>query len=153
LFTYGNDTVYNDEFTRVFLKNNQKETHSDSSIRAYLDLYINFKLKVKEATERRMDTIPSFVAELKGYRDQLAKNYMVDTAITQRLIDEAYERMKTEVKVSHIMVALSPGALPKDTLAAYEKMNALLKRTEGGESFDSVAYKASEDRSAKYNFG
>lgn len=153
LFTYGDQKVGVEEFQRFFLKNNQKETHSDSSIRAYLNLYINFKLKVAEAKALKMDTASEFINELKGYRSQLAKNYLVDTSITHQLVREAYERLLNEVKASHIMVELAPNALPKDTLAAYKKAENLRKRVLAGEAFDSVAYKESSDRSAQYNFG
>jgi len=153
LFTYGDQKVGVEEFQRVFLKNNQKEMHSDSSIRAYLNLYINFKLKVAEAKALKMDTASEFINELKGYRSQLAKNYLVDTSITHQLVKEAYERLQNEVKASHIMVELAPNALPKDTMAAYKKAENLRKRVLVGEAFDSVAYKESSDRSAQYNFG
>jgi peptidyl-prolyl cis-trans isomerase SurA len=153
LFTYGRDTVFKEEFTRVFLKNNQKEEQTDSSIQAYLDLYINFKLKVKAAEDLHLDTVPSFITELKGYRDQLAKSYMTDTTITSRLVDEAYERMKEEVNASHILIMCPPGALPKDTLAAYKKIQDIRKRALAGAPFDTLAVHHSEDLSAKTNFG
>lgn len=153
LFTYGKDTVYKDEFVRVFLKNNKKEEQTDSSIQAYLNLYINFKLKVKEAVSLQMDTSGSFKTELKGYRDQLAKSYMTDTSMTSKLIDEAYERMKYEVNASHILILCNENTLPKDTLSAWKKINELRKKALSGSSFDTLAFLNSEDPSAKSNLG
>ncbi len=60
----------------------------------YLELYINFKLKVREAEELGMDTVQSFINELEGYRDQLAKPYFVDEKLNEQLLKEAYERKK-----------------------------------------------------------
>lgn len=153
LFSYGGESVSVEEFTRVFLKNNKKEEQTDSSVRAYLNLYINFKLKVQEAHTLGMDKNPNFVNELKGYREQLAKTYMTDTSLTDKLVKEAYDRMQNEVKASHILILCSPNALPKDTLAAYKKIKALRNRVLKGENFDSVAFHESEDMSAKVNYG
>lgn len=153
LFTYGTDSVFQDEFERVFLKNNKKEEQTDSSVRAYLNLYINFKLKVKEAETLGMDQNPAFQQELAGYREQLARSYMTDTSLTSMLVDEAYDRMKMEVSASHILILVGPNALPKDTMRAYNRIKDLRKKAVGGMNFDTLAYYNSEDPSAKTNFG
>ena len=153
LFTYGSDSVFQDEFERVFLKNNKKEEQTDSSVRAYLNLYINFKLKVKEAETLGMDKNPAFQQELAGYREQLARSYMTDTSLTSKLVDEAYERMKSEVNASHILILVSPNYLPKDTMRAYNRIKDLRKKAMGGMDFDTLAYYNSEDPSAKTNYG
>ncbi|HCS21924.1 MAG TPA: peptidylprolyl isomerase [Bacteroidetes bacterium] len=153
LFTYGSDTVYTEEFVRVFLKNNKKEEQTDSSLKAYLNLYINFKLKVKEAVQLGMAEDPAFQQELAGYREQLARTYMTDTSLTTMLMAEAYERMKTEVNASHILILVSPNALPKDTMRAYNRIKELRNKAIAGMNFDTLAYYNSEDNSAKSNFG
>ncbi len=153
LFTYGSDTVYEEEFVRVFLKNNKKEEQTDSSLKAYLNLYINFKLKVKEAVQLGMDQDPAFQQELAGYREQLSRTYMTDTSLTTKLMAEAYERMKSEVNASHILILVSANALPKDTMRAYNRISELRKKAVAGMNFDTLAYYNSEDNSAKTNFG
>lgn len=153
LFTYGTDTVYSEEFIRVFLKNNKKEEQTDSSLKAYLNLYINFKLKVKEAIQLGMDQDPAFQQELAGYREQLSRTYMTDTSLTTKLMAEAYERMKTEVNASHILILVSANALPKDTMRAYTRIKELRNKALSGMNFDTLAYYNSEDNSAKTNFG
>ncbi len=153
LFTYGNDSVYTDEFMRVFLKNNRKDEQTDSSLRAYLDLYINFKLKVKEATSQGMGESPAFIQELAGYREQLSRSYMTDTSLTSRLMKEAYQRMKEEIHASHILVLVGPNALPRDTMKAYKRIQSLREKAVNGANFDTLAYYNSEDISAKNNLG
>lgn len=153
LFTYGTDTVYSEEFVRVFLKNNKKEEQTDSSLKAYLNLYINFKLKVKEAVQLGMDQDPAFQQELAGYREQLSRTYMTDTSLTTKLMAEAYERMKSEVNAAHILILVSTNALPKDTMRAYNRISELRKKAMAGMNFDTLAYYNSEDNSAKSNFG
>lgn len=154
LFNFGNEQVSKAEFERVFMKNNQKDKKPDQkSIDEYLELYINFKLKVKEAREMGLDTLTSFLRELDGYRKQLAQPYLTDKSVNEALIKEAFERSKWEVNASHILILCDENALPKDTLAAWNKIVELRKKLMGGESFDSVARHSSEDPSAKYNNG
>jgi len=155
LFTVGGDKVTVSDFEYVYNKNNinNQADYSDTSLRNYLALYENFRLKVREAEAMKLDTIPSLKTELEGYRKQLAKSYLSDREITDKLVLEAYERSKTEVNASHILVKVDENANPADTLVAYKKIMALRKRIEKGESFEKVAREASEDPSAKNNGG
>ncbi|MDB5282517.1 MAG: hypothetical protein JWO06_1592 [Bacteroidota bacterium] len=155
LFTVGGDKVTVGEFEYVYNKNNvnNQADYSEKSLKDYLNLYENFRLKVKEAEAMKLDTISSLKSELEGYRKQLAKSYLTDREISDRLITEAYERSKTEINASHILVRCDENANPADTLVAYKKIVALKKRIDKGESFDKVAKEASEDPSAKTNGG
>ena len=67
-------------------------------------MFINFKLKVHEAKKLGYDTLPSFINELAGYRDQLAKPYLQDRNLIDQLVQDAYYRTVNEVNASHIMV-------------------------------------------------
>ncbi|HKR06213.1 MAG TPA: peptidylprolyl isomerase, partial [Bacteroidia bacterium] len=116
------ESITKSEFEKVYHKNNNKENSNDpAAIKEYLELYINYKLKVKEAEEEKMDTASSFINELSGYRKQLAQPYMTDKDVTDSLIKEAYERMKKDVHANHILIKVAPEALPKDTLEAYTR--------------------------------
>ena len=123
LMTVGSDKVGKQEFENVFKKNNSKlaANPDEKTLREYLDLYINFKLKVLEAKSFGMDTAAPFKKELAGYRKQLAAPYLTDKEVTEQLINEAYDRSKKDVKASHILISLPSEPLPKDTLAAYTK--------------------------------
>ncbi len=155
LFTAGNDKVTVGEFEYVYNKNNinNQADYSKKSLEDYLTLYENFRLKVKEAEAMKLDTISSLKNELEGYRKQLAKSFLTDREISDKLIEEAYERSKTEINASHILVRCDENANPADTMAAFKKIMALRKRIEKGESFDKVARESSEDPSAKTNSG
>jgi peptidyl-prolyl cis-trans isomerase SurA len=154
IFSIGSDVVREDEFLRQLNKNRKDKTKpTETEIREYLDLYVNFKLKVKEAVSMSLDTNPTFRSELAGYRKQLAAPYLNDKKVTEGLMQEAFERMKMEVNASHILINVSANASPKDTLAAYNKIVDIRRRALKGESFDSLAAKFSEDPSAVKNFG
>lgn len=150
VFVYGTDTVYQNEFERLLYKNKtSKEKLTEKEVREYLDLYINFKLKVKEAKAMKLDTNNNFKSELAGYRKQLANPYLTDKKVSETLMQEAYQRMKTEINGSHILLFCNENASPADTIIAYNKLLDIRKRALKGENFDSLATKYSEDPSAK----
>src|SRR3954471_15586571 len=121
LFTYGGTPVSKQEFLRVYQKNsiNKKVDFSEPALREYLDLYSLFKMKVREAEAIKLDTVASIAAELDNYRHQLAKNYLTDKEVTNKLVTEAYNRMKEEVHVAHILISCPQAAPPADTARAY----------------------------------
>lgn len=154
IFIYGSDTVFNDEFSRVFNKNRKENnTPTKGEIEDYLNLYTKFKLKVKDAYDRQLDTMPQFVQELIGYRRTLSSPYLRDKEVTDQLVQEAYERSLTEVNASHILINCAVNASSMDTLKAFHKIMELRKRIQNGESFESVAKQFSEDPSAVTNGG
>lgn len=146
LFTVANDTITADEYMAVYNKNrNLGEDIDPKTPREYLDMYINFKLKVHEAKELGMDTMPGFVREYGSYRDQLAKPYLTDKDVTEELINEAADRMQYDVRASHIMVAIPRGASPADTLKAYNEALNIKKKLEKGADFAQMAQQFSAD--------
>ncbi len=151
LLSVGDQNITVSEFMAVYQKNNvDGEVLDRKSLEEYLDLYINFKLKVKEAEDLGLDTVPSFTNELKGYRDQLAKPYFVDENLNNKMLEEAYERKKLDIRASHILITLDQFAPPADTLEAFNKISEIRKRiVNGGEDFGDVAAEVSDDPSSR----
>ena len=112
----------------------------------YMDLFIDFKLKVQAAKDLGMDTAASFVNELAGYRTQLARPYLVDNDLLDALVQEAYDRTLEEVRASHLLVRLSAEATPLDTLAAWNKALAFKERIAAGEDFAAIARSVGQRR-------
>lgn len=152
LLTVDGQDITLSEFEAVYKKNNRDEVVDQKDLEEYLELYINFRLKVREAEELGLDTIKKFIEELKGYQKQLAKPYLTDKSVTEKLIKEAYERSLKDVRASHILLKIGPDALPKDTLKFYNRIMDLKKRA-AKEDFSALAKKNSEDPSAKDNGG
>lgn len=154
LLKIDNKAVTLSEFDAIFKKNNTKETViTEESVNEYLDLYIKFKLKVREAENLGLDTSASFKSELEGYRKQLIQPYLTDREVSEALIEEAYERMKYDVNASHILINVDENALPKDTLIAYNQILKIRDRILKGEDFGTVAVETSNDPSSKTNKG
>ena len=156
LFTIENNPVYTSEFLHVYNKNKDVVSEENKkSIEEYLELFVNYKLKLREAYELKLDTIPSYRSEFNKYKNQLIEPFLKDRSVSDRLVKEAYDRMKKEVRARHILVRFSPGAKPSDTLKAYQKIIKARNLVIAGENFESVAEKFSEDkdRAGKVNNG
>ncbi len=162
--------VKKSEFEYIYNKNNSSSSMDKKSLEEYLTLFKNFKLKVVEAESLGLDTTRAFVNELAGYRRQLAQPYLTDKTADEQLTREAYERMKENVEVSHILIRLPEAPTSADTLAAYKKImdirNQLVKpavTAKGGKAakpavvdkslFARLAEKYSEDPSKADNKG
>ena len=125
LMKIENDIISVDDFLAIYNKNNTSNVVDKKSMDEYLDLFINFKLKVKAAEDLGMDTATKFINELAGYRKQLAQPYLVDRAMNDQLIKEAYDRMTQDVSAYHILVKVADNASPADTLAALKKLKEI----------------------------
>ncbi len=153
LFSVNKEKVTAGEFMQVYNKNrNIGEDIDPKTPREYLELYINFKLKVQNAKELGMDTMPRFKNEFNSYRSQLAEPYLSDKAVNKDLVAEAYDRGKYDIRASHIMMAVTPESDAIDTLKSYKKLVKIKERIESGESFEKLAQEYSQDTySAKNN--
>lgn len=154
LLTIDNDSITRSEFEAIFRKNNRDSVITKADLDEYAELFINFKLKVKEAESLGMDTISQFARELKGYRDQLAKPYLADKSMTDSLVKQAYDRLKYEIRASHILITLPADPTPEDTLKAFNKITQLKKDLlKDPSKFAKVARASSQDPSAAANNG
>ena len=144
-----------EDFQHVYGKNNRDSVYSVEALDDYMELFINFKLKVREAEAMGMDTAEAFITELAGYRSQLARPYLVDGDLLDTMVEEAYERKGMEVRASHILVSVDDNATPADTLAAWNRIQGIRARVTSGEDFEAVARSknGSDDPSAASNGG
>ncbi len=150
LFRIEDKEVSRSEFAEIYRKNNlESMVVEPKEVDEYLEMYINFRLKVKEAKNMGLDTNASFVEELNGYRQQLAQQYLYDNEVTARLIDEAWERSQYDIRASHILMNLDAHAMPEDTSRVYQKMLEVRQRFLEGEAFADLAREFSDDSSAR----
>lgn len=150
LMTIGDQSVTVKEFTDVYSKNNlTSEAIDKKTVDEYLDLFVNFRMKVMEAYDMKLDTSAKFKKELEGYRKQLAKPYFTNDEVSEELVKEAYQRKLKDIRASHILIRCDKHALPVDTLKAYNKIMDIRKKAEKGEDFGHLAMLYSEDPSAR----
>ena len=127
ILTINGNKVYKSEFEQIYWKNKKEKLATKEDLDEYIDLFINFKLKVLAAEKLGLDTMNKFINELNGYKIQLEKPYLIDTAINEALIKEAYFRTINEIEASHIMIKVSPTSSPLDTLKAWRTIDSISK--------------------------
>ena len=154
LFTIDGKEVYNAEFIRVFEKNKDiivEEEQKDFD--DYLNLFVDFKLKLRQAHDIHLDTLTSYTVELAKYREQLIQPYLQNPEAIESLVKEAYDRTVNEVSASHILIKVDADAIATDTLKAYRRIIEARNEILAGGSFDSIAKLYSEDPSVAMNDG
>ena len=150
LMTIDGEEIMISEFKRVYEKNlDAIDNEEAKDLNKNLDLFINYKLKVNEAYAIQLDTLPSYIKEMKMYRNQLATPYIQDSTYVNRLVKEAYFRTKNEIKAKHILIRTPKTPTSKDTLDAFKKITEIRNRIINGEDFEEVAESVSEDPSAR----
>ncbi len=154
LLTIDDSPVYISEFKKVYLKNiDLVQDDAQKNVDEYLNLFINYKLKLKEAKTLGLDKKTSYQDELKGYKKQLAAGYLTDTRTSEALIKEAYDRSLERVNASHILVFVKPNAPAQDTALAYQKISEAREKILKGEKFEEIAKQYSQDPSVVKNAG
>jgi peptidyl-prolyl cis-trans isomerase SurA len=154
VLTIDGDQYHISEFNYIYTKNNKSASFKKKDLDNYMQLFIDYKLKVKEAKRLGYDTIPKLKNELAQYRNQLSQPYLIDKEKNEALVKEAYDRTVNEVRASHLLIKLAPNANPQDTLKAYQKIMDIRKQiVEDGKDFNEMAKQYSDDPSAKTNGG
>ncbi len=118
LLTIDGEPATVEEFLYIYNKNNRANDTLQQSLDEYLDLFINFKLKVHAAEEAGIDTTAAFLKELESYRKQATPKYMRDAESEEAVIQKVYGRMLWDRQVTHIGVQCPAGATAEDEAAA-----------------------------------
>lgn len=155
LLTIGDTQVSKAEFERIYRKNNSNlyNEADKKSAKDYLELFINFKLKVIEAERLKMDTISAFVEELAGYREELAAPYLTDVEYNEHQVKELHERMQKEINASHILFRLQEKTTEEEEQKVLAKADKVRQEILDGMDFNQAALEYSQDPSVKSNQG
>jgi len=132
LFTYGKDAVSKGEFLRAYNKNKAPVTDKERSLREYLDLYSNFKLKVKAATLLRMDTLPEMQTDIENFRAQIVEGYMTNKEGLNKLVNEAFQRSQKDIHLLHFYIAVNDKMTAADTIKVYEEIQTIYAALKSG---------------------
>ncbi len=148
LLIVGSDTTTRGDFYKTYTQNavpgrNMKPDRQE--LENYLQLYINFRLKVEAAKDAGYDTVELLQQELKTYRAQFAKPYLTDSELEEALLREAYDHMQYDVFTRHILIPVSKYPYPADTHAAYKKCMDIRKKILTGADFCDMVIQYSAD--------
>jgi peptidyl-prolyl cis-trans isomerase SurA len=150
IFTYGNKAVSKDEFLRAFNKNPNPVANRKQALKEYLDLYINYKLKVQAAYDAKLNEDPTQKFELENFKQQIAENILNEEARIDELVKEAFQRSQKDIHLAQVFVEVKPGG---DTSAAYQAIQSAYKALKAGQDFTSVVREFSNDQVTKQSGG
>ena len=151
LMTVNKKPVKLSEFEYLYQKNNAQQL-ATQPIDEYLDLFVMYKLKVADAEAANIADSESFKKEFEGYKRDLSEPYIFDKSGRDSLVRGIYDRMKTDIDVSHIMISVPKGLKAKESQKA--KLDSI--RTEiisGRADFAAEADKHSIDPAVRANHG
>lgn len=151
LFTYGKKQVTKAEFLKAYNKNpSLEETNRKKALEDYLQLYINYKLKVQSAYDDKLHEQESFKYESANFKKQIAENIINNEANINELVKEAFERSQKDIEVAQVFVELKPGVDNIEATKQIQKAYSLLKE---GKDFGEIAATYSNDESTKQTKG
>ncbi|SIS52797.1 peptidylprolyl isomerase [Belliella pelovolcani] len=157
LMTIGNEEVFADEFLHILSKNRafqEKEAIMDQAIfEENFELFVNFKLKVKEAENRGLDQTEEFEREFSIFKEDLIRPFLIKNSLQEGELMKAYNRMQEIVKASHILLQFPANASREDTIAVFRMAQKLKTQSEEGADFNELALEYSDDPSAQENKG
>lgn len=137
LMTINGKDVKVSEFDYLYNKNNKQQAEPQS-VADYVDLFVNYKLKVADAEAAGLDTTQNFIKEYRGYCNDLAKPYLQDSTVRDRLVEEAMNRMPRMYHAAHILLPMTP--------AGKHTADSLKAELNKGAEFEELARKHSTDR-------
>ncbi len=150
LFTYGNKAVSREEFLKAFNRNPDTIGNREEKAREYLDMYINFKLKLQAAYDEKLHEDPAIIQEGESFKAQLAENLVNEQANINQLVNEAFVRSQVNIKVAQVFVEVAP---EEDTTLTFQQISNALKELEKGRNFEDVSREYSTDSLVKSTGG
>ena len=132
LMTINGKPVSAEEFLYIYEKNNQAGAIDPKTMDEYLDMFINFKLKVAEAEAQGIDTTEAFKKELKGYRAQATPKYLQDNQAMDSLVEMSWRHMSKDRRAAHIAIQCPPTADSAQEAESLAKINEAYERVTVG---------------------
>ncbi|MFT4153387.1 peptidylprolyl isomerase [Parafilimonas sp.] len=145
LFTYGDHAVSKNEFLEAYNKNADPSGNRQEKLKAYLDQYINFRLKLQAAYDEKLDTNEELKAEMKNFKSQLADNFINKQANLAGLMQEAFLRGQKDILAQQVFVRFEGN----DTGAAYKQISQALKELKAGKDFEKISVQYSNVQAVK----
>ena len=151
LMTINGKDIKLSEFEYLYNKNNQQQVEKET-LEQYLDRFVLYKQKVADAEAAGLDTTSAFKAEFEGYQKDLAAPYvMKDSTYEKEMLNEAYDRLKTEIDIDHFMLPV--GTTPEETQGFVNMMDSIRNCIIGGEKWEDLVDQYSSDPSKQRNHG
>ena len=151
VMTVNGVDVTRSEFEYSFNKNNTDLVVDKKSLDEFVELFVNYKLKVAAALDAQLDTMEAFKKEVADYRAQQAEEYLVDNDFIEKEARNTYQQTAERIgpdgqfKAAHILVRLTQQATPMEQAQAKQRIDSIYAALQAGADFAEMAKKHSED--------
>ena len=150
---FGDSEIKMNEFENAYIKNigsyDAAKKDSLSKLKSFLDLYLNFKMKLRDAEVRGYGEDTALKQELTDYKVKVGVTYLLEKDIVEPGINDLYNKKKWELRVSHLMIR--PDSSGEE--AARKLTQAILDSIKNGKSFEGMVSKYSQDSFSKKDGG
>lgn len=151
IMTINGEKVYRSEFEYSYNKNNSEGVIDKKNVEEYVDLFVNYKLKVAAALEAKMDTMTSFQNEFAQYRDQQIRPALITDADVENQAKKIYENTKNSIgeqgliRPAHIFLRVQQQAEQAAVEQAKVRIDSIYKALKAGADFAEMAKTLSQD--------
>lgn len=151
IMTINGAPVLRSEFEYSYNKNNSEGVIDKKTVEEYVDLFVNYKLKVVAAIDAKFDTLTSFKNEFAQYRDQQVRPTIITDADVDAEALKIYENTKNSIgergliRPAHIFLMLRQQASQADVDKAKVRIDSIYKALQGGADFEELAKTLSQD--------
>jgi len=150
IMTVAGSPVPRSEFEYSYNKNNTDGVIDKKNVEEYVDLFINYKLKVQAALDARIDTTTAYKNEFAQYRDQQVRPTFVTDDDMLVEAHKIYDQTKNNigpdglVKASHILIKIDQKATQAQQDEAKKRIDSIYTALKAGANFEELAKKVSQ---------
>jgi len=151
IMTVAGVDVPRSEFEYSYNKNNTDGVIDKKSVEEYVDLFINYKLKVQAALDARIDTTTAFLTEFAQYRDQqIRPTFVTDDDMmveAHKVYDQTLESIGPDglIQPAHILIMIPQKATEAQQQEAKQRIDSVYQALKAGADFEELAKKVSQD--------
>lgn len=160
VMTVNGQPISLSEFEYSYNKNNSEGVIDKKSVDEYVDLFVNYKLKVAAAIDAHLDTLTSFKKEFATYRDQQIRPAVINDSDVEAEAKRIYLSTQHRIdslgglyQAAHILLMLSQKASPSDKSLAEHRIDSIYTALKNGADFSEMARKYSQDPGSASNGG
>lgn len=155
IMTINGQPISRSEFEYSYNKNNSEGVIDKKSVEEYVDLFINYKLKVQAAIDAKMDTMPAYKREFLNYRDQQIRPTIINDADVEAEAYKIYKETQERIdgaggmrQVSHILIMVPPKATAEEMTADSARADSIYSAIMKGSDFNEMARRYSDDKAS-----
>ena len=143
--------VTRSEFEYNYNKNNSEGVIDKKNVDEYVDLFVNYKLKVQAALDDKLDTLSSYQKEFRQYRDQQIRPLLVPEGAKEAEVRKYYDGLlsrlegKQLLQPAHILIVLPQDATEEKKAAAKARIDSVYQALKDGADFAELAKQVSQD--------